>query len=180
MMNDEHKFWPPGLYGNDAMELAEGKIPHGHSSDVETIALPVEALPVRFQHDCSVCKSLGQFGDADLYFCEQGGSFPTVIARYSDDGADYQSGLSLTRIPELAEAKKRATEKGYLPVEDATPQIETLKPDEQKFFKYEVIQAFNSNGALFKVMNGTKQIGEDYLSKIVAENAADKLNMLRG
>jgi hypothetical protein len=45
-----------------------------------------------------------------------------------------------------------------------------------------VEQHSNDNGFFFKVMCTLKkvQIGEDYLSKIVAENAADKLNMLKG
>jgi len=65
----------------------------------------------RYQHDCSACTFLGQHNDADLYFCSQGGKFPTVIARYSDEGSDYQSGLSAGKsglIPDLAEAYRRA------------------------------------------------------------------------
>lgn len=65
---------------------------------------------MRFQHDCEKCKPLGEFGDADLYYCEAqliGG--PTVIARYSSDGADYQSGMVFAdKIPALGEARNRS------------------------------------------------------------------------
>ena len=71
------------------------------------------ANAVRYKHDCDKCKSLGEFGIYDLYFCEQGGD-PTVIARsWNEDG--YTSGLELAPYcPELAEAKRRAIEAGYL------------------------------------------------------------------
>lgn len=72
---------------------------------------------MRFQHDCEKCKPLGEFEDADLYYCEVqliGGQ--TVIARYSDDGADYQSGLIFAdNIPALGEARNRAIAAGYMP-----------------------------------------------------------------
>ena len=69
---------------------------------------------MRFKHDCDRCKPLGEHGDADLYFCDQGGVGLTVIARYGE-GADYTSGLNLTPyIPDLAEAKRRAIEAGFL------------------------------------------------------------------
>ena len=65
---------------------------------------------MRFQHDCDKCKPLGEFGDADLYFCPAqlvGGE--NVIARYSDDGGDYQSGMEFAdKIPALGEARNRA------------------------------------------------------------------------
>lgn len=71
---------------------------------------------MRFKHDCEKCKPLGEFGDADLYYCDAqaiGGA--TVIARYSDDGDDYQSGMVFAdTIPALGEAKKRAIEAGYM------------------------------------------------------------------
>lgn len=71
---------------------------------------------MRYQHDCCKCKPLGEFGDADLYYCNAqliGGE--TVIARYSDDGADYQSGLCLAeKIPALGEAKRRAIAAGFM------------------------------------------------------------------
>ncbi len=71
---------------------------------------------MRFQHDCDNCKPLGEFGDADLYYCgEQLIGDNTVIARYSDDGADYTSGLALAdKIPALGEARKRAIAAGYM------------------------------------------------------------------
>lgn len=48
------------------------------------------------QHDCDCCHYLGSenVNDSgfDYYICEQGGSNPTVIARFGIDG-DYASGL---------------------------------------------------------------------------------------
>ena len=75
---------------------------------------------MRYQHDCDNCKPLGEHGDADLYFCDQGGAGITVIARYSSDGADYTSGLCAAPfVPDLGEAKKRAVALGLL-----TPNVE--------------------------------------------------------
>mgnify|MGYP001443572383 CR=1 FL=1 len=72
--------------------------------------------PPRYQHDCENCKPLGQFGDADLYYCDnQGVVGETVIARYSSEGSDYQSGLVFAAtVPALGEAKKRAIEAGFI------------------------------------------------------------------
>jgi hypothetical protein len=50
----------------------------------------------QFKHDCSNCTFLGRHRDDyeyDLYHCMQGGSLPTVIARYGDYGPDYLSGI---------------------------------------------------------------------------------------
>ena len=62
---------------------------------------------VRHTHDCDKCYPLGELGEYDLYFCEQGGTLPTVIARYSSNGPDYMSGLP-SLLPPLQEAEKRA------------------------------------------------------------------------
>lgn len=43
-------------------------------------------------HDCRCCTYLGKHNGMDLYYCPQGG-FPTVIARYGNDGPDYLSGM---------------------------------------------------------------------------------------
>lgn len=84
---------------------------------------------MRFQHDCDTCKPLGEFGDADLYYCDTqliGGQ--TVIARYSSDGGDYQSGMSFAdKIPALGEARKRAMEQGYM-----TPNVEVRGAAQEK------------------------------------------------
>ena len=67
----------------------------------------------RFIHDCDDCIFLGQYKEFDLYFCPMGSQ--TVIARYSDEGGDYHSGLEFAkagRIPQLVEAYERAKEKG--------------------------------------------------------------------
>ncbi len=71
-----------------------------------------------FQHDCDDCVSLGEHKigevDADLYFCTQGGIRDTVVARYSDDGPDYSSGLEFMHNPFLREAETRARAQGFL------------------------------------------------------------------
>jgi len=51
-----------------------------------------------YHHDCDHCTFLGQYEwrqhTFDLYHCIQGGGLPTVIARFSSDGPDYESGIS--------------------------------------------------------------------------------------
>ena len=70
----------------------------------------------RYQHECGsgTCVFLGQHGDADLYYCPQG-KLPTVIARYSNDSSDYQSGMGGAYVvSDLGEAKRRAQAKGLI------------------------------------------------------------------
>ncbi len=71
---------------------------------------------MRFQHDCEKCKPLGEFGYADLYYCEeQFFGCATVIARYSNEAGDYQSGLVFAdKIPALGEAMRRAIDAGHM------------------------------------------------------------------
>jgi len=67
---------------------------------------------MRFKHDCNTCVPLGEFNEYDLYYCP---NEPTVIARFSDDGPDYKSGLEFAKkgiIPELVEAYTRAKDIG--------------------------------------------------------------------
>lgn len=56
----------------------------------------------KFNHDCDRCIFLGRFCeegyDDDLYFCAQGGSLPTLIARHSSDGPDYTSGWNFGQM----------------------------------------------------------------------------------
>ena len=69
----------------------------------------------RYEHDCSSCYFLGQYEEYDLYYCDQTFlNFPTVIARFGDDGPDYTSGLALATQPPLSEAKRRAIQMGLL------------------------------------------------------------------
>lgn len=69
----------------------------------------------RFPHDCDRCYCLGEYLDADLWMCPAQVGGPTVIARFGPDG-DYRSGLpSADTDIYLAEAKRRAIEKGFLP-----------------------------------------------------------------
>jgi hypothetical protein len=73
--------------------------------------------PPRYAHDCDRCTFLGRYGEADLYVCRQGilETWPTVVARFSDEGDDYASGLiGADYEPNLREARRRATERGLL------------------------------------------------------------------
>jgi hypothetical protein len=84
----------------------------------------------QFKHDCTSCKYLGRYQNTesdgrtwnfDLYYCGDNPSHnkvrATVIARFGDEGSQYQSGLN-GNLPELAEAKKRAIQKGYIKIKD--------------------------------------------------------------
>ena len=69
-----------------------------------------------YVHDCAQCTFLGRFdwtGDTyDLYFCPQV-EFPTVVARYGDEGWEYTSGMRSDH-PALAEARARAEKAGLM------------------------------------------------------------------
>lgn len=89
-----------------------------------------------YAHDCDQCVFLGSYGyvgqDFDLYFCNQDRLWPTVVARYSSDGPDYESGLAAAKHIErsveglgstsvnhpLVEAKRRAKERGLITRKD--------------------------------------------------------------
>lgn len=75
-----------------------------------------------FSHDCSTCVYLGEFVREkeyfDLYFCHQGSkNSPTLLARFSDAGPDYLSGLIFGKMDQddpdspLGEAYRRARSK---------------------------------------------------------------------
>ena len=72
-------------------------------------------------HDCSNCVSLGDFVVNnklyDLYWCPTGGlGAPTVVARFGNEGWQYQSGIEMAKsgqFPELAEAYRRGVAAGY-------------------------------------------------------------------
>src|SRR3990167_2809320 len=76
----------------------------------------------KYQHDCDECVFLGTFQneqDTDLYWCgEKKGILPTVIARFSDEGSDYASGMCFGRIhanepsSSIGEAYRRAIARG--------------------------------------------------------------------
>ena len=70
----------------------------------------------QFTHDCERCTFLTTENEHDLYFCGQRG-YPTVIARYGNDGPEYKSGLIFSKQgidPELTVAYQLATEQGLL------------------------------------------------------------------
>lgn len=68
----------------------------------------------RYEHDCLNCVFLGEYFEYDLYFCDHGGSSKTVIARYGNEGHEYQSGLYPNSLHFLEEAKRRSIEKGLI------------------------------------------------------------------
>ena len=81
---------------------------------------------VRYKHDCDKCRSLGEFGITDLYFCDI--HTPTVIARFGNEPEDYASGLELAPyVPELREARERAFKAGYLKWKSINEQIRREK-----------------------------------------------------
>jgi hypothetical protein len=54
-----------------------------------------------FRHDCKFCQFLGVYNNRDLYMCSAGPG-ETVIARYSDEGGSYTSGLVVARSLHLS------------------------------------------------------------------------------
>jgi hypothetical protein len=71
----------------------------------------------RYAHNCAKCLYLGHYAESDLYFCTaQVIGIPTVLARFGNEPEVYVSGLALAeKVPELAEAKRRARARGLLP-----------------------------------------------------------------
>ena len=75
-----------------------------------------------YTHDCPACLYLGTYQDAarrkscDLYVHLEGRRGACVIARYSGEGPDYESGFSVSYgvSPALTEARRRAQNRGYL------------------------------------------------------------------
>lgn len=55
----------------------------------DIIALLINRQP-RYDHDCSSCVFLGQFGEYDLYFCP---GETTLLCRFGDEGPEYKSGF---------------------------------------------------------------------------------------
>lgn len=72
----------------------------------------------RYTHDCENCIDLGEFEEYDLYFCLQGVSSPTVVARFGNSGSDYLSGIYRNSLHCLEEAKRRAVERGLIEAEE--------------------------------------------------------------
>ncbi len=76
-----------------------------------------QEAPPRHTHDCLSCVYLGRLGDEDLYVHadREHPVLTTVIARWGSDGPEYNSGIT-SQLPSLIEARRRATERGILPV----------------------------------------------------------------
>lgn len=77
--------------------------------------MQVEERP-RYVHDCSKCTFLGCYDEADLYFCKAQCTGETVLARFSDEGSNYQSGLCFAYgvNPLLTRARRLAVQRGLL------------------------------------------------------------------
>ena len=72
----------------------------------------LKPLVMRYKHDCSECKVLGQYLGWDLYFCDAG--VTTVIARWGDAGEEFTSGIFKDAPEELKVAAFMARSAGYL------------------------------------------------------------------
>lgn len=44
-----------------------------------------------FEHDCDDCTFIGHVLGHDLWICPQGGVMPTLLARWGNDGPEYQT-----------------------------------------------------------------------------------------
>lgn len=88
----------------------------------QATSIHTESASPLYEHDSDCCTFLGSFqNEADLYFCDQGGKLPTVIARYGGLGHQYTSGLIFADTsPWLGEAKRRAIARGLLTDEDVS------------------------------------------------------------
>lgn len=74
--------------------------------------MPEEASP-RYDHPDPASIFLGHHDDLDLWYSDQGGVLPTVIARASSLPSDYTSGMVFAETFEpLGEAKRRAEARG--------------------------------------------------------------------
>jgi hypothetical protein len=80
-----------------------------------------------FEHDCDRCDFLGSYRDSDgrdcdLYYADHGGTPDTVIARYSNEGSDYMSGMPFAdgTVDSLTEAKCRAIDAGFIEAQHTT------------------------------------------------------------
>jgi len=77
----------------------------------------------RFHHDCEECVYLGQFTFTydsgrerfDAYYCEIIPEFPTVIARYGNEGHQCLSGLGFSGV--LEDIENYAKSLGLLKIE---------------------------------------------------------------
>lgn len=61
-------------------------------SESQVLEAGAEVKP-RHRHCCRGCTFLGRYGEFDLYHCNQAIGGPTVLARFGDDGPDYNSGI---------------------------------------------------------------------------------------
>jgi len=76
----------------------------------------IEPVEPTYEHDCDRCFFLGRSaGFMDLYYCEQMGPMPTIIARYGPEG-EYKSGLPMAVTGmdrDLTEGLIRAMDAGF-------------------------------------------------------------------
>ena len=94
------------------MEKELSELEHGISELKKEIS-KLMTKPL-YEHDCDLCVFLGSYKEHDLYYHQYKDRPLTVVARYSNYGPDYISGMCFATkgknnsVPVLYEAKKRA------------------------------------------------------------------------
>lgn len=96
--------------------LKKWKVPFNQNADhsVKNDLLGLVRQRPKYTHDCKVCTFVGNHNSTDLYYCQNGGPGPTVIARRSTEPSDYMSGLTFAvqnLIPELRTALNNAIQR---------------------------------------------------------------------
>ncbi len=77
---------------------------------VASVGEVVTAGTQRYKHDVGGSEFLGRYGEFDLWYCRQGGAWPTVAARYGD--STEQMYLGAASLPSIREAASRAKQRG--------------------------------------------------------------------
>jgi len=75
------------------MPKNDGDVSAIANPELDTLIRSLYLYPPKYKHDCRVCVFLGRYKEFDLYYCTQGGKADTILARYSDEGPDYLSGM---------------------------------------------------------------------------------------
>lgn len=89
-----------------------------------------------YEHGCRFCRYLGDAVHAgrrfDLYYCERGHFYPTVLARGSSHPHDVVTGIALALVDVvLWEAVERARRKGWFP-QDVPVEVLAKGPSRRK------------------------------------------------
>ena len=97
------------ILGDDDNELLDRLTVYIHQTHRENF----QRWKPRYEHDCDTCQFLGTYSGFDLYYHAE--PRETVIARWSDYGPDYTSGMTLSygTHSALTEARRRAEMMGF-------------------------------------------------------------------